>query len=146
MAGNFNKFVCVGRLTRDPELRALTSGKSVCKFTVAVDRRGGTRDRHETDFFDVTAWEKLAETCNTYLTKGMQVLVEGRIQIRSYEDRDGVKRKAVDVIANDMQMLDRSRNGQRDSSQGDRDESYRTRDSGGLPPQDDLGDDEIPFE
>ncbi|HVA36959.1 MAG TPA: single-stranded DNA-binding protein [Candidatus Dormibacteraeota bacterium] len=145
MAGSFNKFICVGRLTRDPELRALSSGANVAKFTVAVDRRGrGTnRENRETDFFDVTAWDRLAETCNTYLKKGMLVLIEGRIQIRSYEDRDGVKRKAVDLIANDMQMLDRPGSG----ASGDeayRDDAYRAPSNGGGVPADEM-DDEIPF-
>ncbi len=147
MAGSFNKFICVGRLTRDPEMRALSSGANVAKFTVAVDRRGrGTsRENRETDFFDVTAWDRLAETCNTYLKKGMLVLVEGRIQIRSYEDRDGVKRKAIDLIANEMQMLDRPSGGA-STDEGYRDESYRgSNGTGTSPAADESVDDEIPF-
>jgi len=145
MAGSFNKFICVGRLTRDPEMRALSSGANVAKFTVAVDRRGRgvNRENRETDFFDVTAWDRLAETCNTYLKKGMLVLVEGRVQIRSYEDRDGVKRKAFDVIASDMQMLDRPANGSGDDTY--REEAYRAPSSGGGFTADESIDDEIPF-
>ncbi|TAM59809.1 single-stranded DNA-binding protein [bacterium] len=145
MAGSFNKFICVGRLTRDPELRALSSGANVAKFTVAVDRRGrgANRENREADFFDVTAWDRLAETCNTYLKKGMLVLVEGRIQIRTYEDKDGVKRKAVDLIANDMQMLDRPSANAGDD--GYRDDSYRAPAGGGGGAADDSVDDEIPF-
>lgn len=144
MAGSFNKFICVGRLTRDPELRALSSGANVAKFTVAVDRRGrGTnRENRETDFFDVTAWDRLAETCNTYLKKGMLVLVEGRIQIRSYEDRDGVKRKAIDLIANDMQMLDRP--GNSGFGEGANRDDAGQASSGGFTADESM-DDEIPF-
>ncbi|MDE2571767.1 MAG: single-stranded DNA-binding protein [bacterium] len=150
MAGSFNKFICVGRLTRDPEMRALSSGANVVKFTVAVDRRGrGTnRENRETDFFDITAWDRLAETCNTYLKKGMLVLIDGRVQIRSYEDRDGVKRKAVDVIANDMQMLDRPGAGGGSGEERYGEESYRAPSSGGSGSgftADESMDDEIPF-
>ena len=148
MAGSFNKFICVGRLTRDPEMRALSSGANVAKFTVAVDRRGrGTnRENRETDFFDVTAWDRLAEICNTYLKKGMSVLVEGRIQIRTYEDRDGVKRKAVDLIANEMQMLDRPSSGASGEEGYSREDSFRgSNGSGGGLAADEPVDDEIPF-
>jgi len=151
MAGSFNKFICVGRLTRDPEMRTLSGGSTVTKFTVAVDRRGrgANRENRETDFFDVTAWEKLAETCNTYLKKGMLVLVDGRIQIRSYEDRDGVKRKAIDVIANDMQMLDRpnqgsASNGSTRDFNGYGEDAYRAPGDGNQGSNEEM-DDEIPF-
>lgn len=137
---SFNKFLCVGRLTRDPEMRALANGKSVAKFTVAVDRRSSARENRETDFFDVTAWERLADTCNTYLKKGMLVLVEGRIQIRSYDDRDGVKRKAIDVIANDIQMLDRPANN------GSRSASTRPNSASGGFTADESLEDLIPFD
>jgi single-strand DNA-binding protein len=105
MPGNYNRVVLVGNLTRDPELRYVASGMGVAKFTIAVNRRTKTGD--ETTFIDIVAWDKLAETCNSYLKKGMSALVEGRLVIRSYDDKDGVKRKATEVVIDQMQMLDR---------------------------------------
>ena len=106
MAGSYNKIILVGNLTRDPEIRYVGSGAAVTKFTLAVNRR--SKQAEETDYVDIVAWDKLAETCNTYLKKGMSCLVEGRLSIRSYEDKDGNKRKATEVVCNVMQMLDRA--------------------------------------
>ena len=105
MAGSFNKVILVGNLVRDPEIRYVGSGAAVTKFTLAVNRR--SKQQEETDFVDIVAWEKLAETCNTYLKKGMSCLVEGRLSIRSYDDKEGQKRKATEVVISNMQMLDR---------------------------------------
>ncbi len=109
MPGSFNKIILVGNLTRDPEIRYVGSGAAVTKFTLAVNRR--SKQQEETDFIDIVAWDKLAETCNTYLKKGMSCLVEGRLSIRSYETKDGEKRKATEVVCNTMQMLDRAGGG-----------------------------------
>src|SRR5579872_2081140 len=106
MAGSFNRITIVGNLVRDPEIRYINSGAAVTKFTLAVNRR--TKQQEETDFIDCVAWDKLAETCNTYLKKGMSVLVDGRLSIRSYETKEGEKRKAAEVVVNVMQMLDRA--------------------------------------
>src|SRR5579863_8294089 len=106
MAGSFNRCIFVGNLVRDPEIRYVGSGAAVTKFTLAVNRR--SKQQEETDFIDMVAWDKLAETCNTYLKKGMSVLVEGRLSIRSYETKEGEKRKAAEVVVNVMQMLDRA--------------------------------------
>jgi len=122
MAGSFNKIILVGNLTRDPEIRYVGSGAAVTKFTLAVNRR--SKQAEETDFIDIVAWDKLAETCNTYLKKGMSCLVEGRLSIRSYDDKDGNKRKATEVVCNVMQMLDRAGGGGRPSMNGDTGESY----------------------
>jgi single-strand DNA-binding protein len=99
----------VGNLTRDPEIRYVGSGAAVTKFTLAVNRR--SKQQEETDYIDIVAWDKLAETCNTYLKKGMSCLVEGRLSIRSYETKEGEKRKATEVVCNSMQMLDRAGGG-----------------------------------
>jgi len=109
MAGSYNKIILVGNLTRDPEIRYVGSGAAVTKFTLAVNRR--SKQAEETDYVDIVAWDKLAETCNTYLKKGMSCLVEGRLSIRSFEDKDGNKRKATEVVCNVMQMLDRAGGG-----------------------------------
>jgi single-strand DNA-binding protein len=116
MAGSFNKIILVGHLTRDPEIRYVGSGAAVTKFTLAVNRR--SKQQEETDYIDIVAWDKLAETCNTYLKKGMSCLVEGRLSIRSYETKEGEKRKATEVVCNTMQMLDRAGAG-RAPSNGD---------------------------
>lgn len=108
MAGSYNRVILVGNLTRDPEIRYVQSGSAVTKFALAVNRK--TKGADETTFVDIVAWDngnyKLAETCNTYLKKGMSVLVEGRLVIRSFEDKDGNKRKATEVVIDNMQMLD----------------------------------------
>ncbi len=109
MAGSFNRITLVGNLTRDPEIRYVGSGAAVTKFTLAVNRR--SKQQEETDYVDCVAWDKLAETCNTYLKKGMSCLVDGRLSIRSYETKEGEKRKAAEVVVNTMQMLDRANRG-----------------------------------
>lgn len=102
MAGSYNRVILVGNLTRDPEIRYTQSGKGVTKFTLAVNN---PRNKEETTFVDIVAWDRLGETCNTYLKKGTNTLVEGRLVIRSYDDKDGNKRKATEVVIDNMQML-----------------------------------------
>jgi single-strand DNA-binding protein len=98
-----NKVIIVGRLTRDPEVRYTQTGKAVASFSVAVDSGFGENKR--ADFIPVVVWEKLAEICGNNLTKGRRVLVEGRLQIRDYE-KDGQKRRAADVVAQNVEFLD----------------------------------------
>ncbi|MBS3947445.1 MAG: single-stranded DNA-binding protein [Dethiobacter sp.] len=101
-----NRIVLIGRLTKDPELRYTpTGGAAVTTFTLAVDRRFKQQGQQEADFIPVVAWKQLAETCAKYLGKGRQVAVEGRLQIRSYEDREGVRRTAAEVVADNVQFL-----------------------------------------
>jgi single-strand DNA-binding protein len=102
MAGSYNRVILVGNLTRDPEIRYTQSGKGVTKFTLAVNN---PRNKEETTFVDIVAWDRLGETCNTYLKKGSNCLIEGRLVIRSYDDKDGNKRKATEVVIDNMQML-----------------------------------------
>src|SRR5215469_16679988 len=102
MAGSYNRVILVGNLTRDPEIRYTQSGKGVTKFTLAVNN---PRNKEETTFVDIVAWDRLGETCNTYLKKGSNCLVEGRLVIRNYDDKDGNKRKATEVVIDNMQML-----------------------------------------
>jgi single-strand DNA-binding protein len=102
MAGSYNRIILVGNLTRDPEIRYTQSGKGVTKFTLAVNN---PRNKEETTFVDIVAWDRLGETCNTYLKKGSNCLVEGRLVIRNYDDKDGNKRKATEVVIDNMQML-----------------------------------------
>ena len=94
----------MGRLTRDPEQRTTTSGRTVVSFSIAVDRQ--TQD-DQADFFDVTAWEKLGELVMQYLSKGRRVLVQGRLRQDSWEDKEtGKRRSRIEVVASDVTFLD----------------------------------------
>jgi len=103
-----NKIMLIGNLGRDPELSYTPSGKAIAKFSLAVSRRRrdeSGEQREETQWFNVVAWERLAETCNNYLKKGSKVYIEGRMTSRKYTDKDGVERTAWEVTATDMEML-----------------------------------------
>ena len=103
-----NKIMLIGNLGRDPEMNYTPSGTAVTKFSLAVSRmaKTGTGEKQEeTEWFNIVAWQQLAETCNTYLRKGMKVYIEGRLTQRKYVDREGAQRTAVDVIANNMEIL-----------------------------------------
>ena len=104
MAKSINQVIIMGRLTRDPEMRTTTTGKTITSFSLAVDR-GGQDD--QADFFDITAWEKLGELVNQYLSKGRRCLVQGRLRQDSWDDKDtGKKRSKVEVVATDVTFLD----------------------------------------
>ncbi len=103
--GSYNRVILIGNLVRDPEIRHVQSGSAVAKFTIAVNRR--TKQDDAVDFIDIVAWDKLAETSNSYLKKGVPVLVEGRLAIRSYESKSGEKHKAAEVVMSFMQMVGR---------------------------------------
>jgi len=104
MAKSINQVVLMGRLTRDPEQRTTTTGKTIASFSIAVDR-GGQDD--QADFFEVTAWEKLGDLVIQYLGKGRRVLVQGRLRQDSWDDKDtGKKRSRVEVTATDVTFLD----------------------------------------
>ena len=117
MAGSVNVVVLVGNLTRDPELRAMPSGSSVCRLGLAVNER--TKDPttgewgERPNYFDIDVFGGMGENCAQYLTKGRQVAVEGRLRWRSWETQDGQKRSAVSVVANNVQFI-----GPRDSGGG----------------------------
>ncbi|HTI13944.1 MAG TPA: single-stranded DNA-binding protein [Dictyobacter sp.] len=102
-----NKIMLIGNLGRDPEMSYTTSGTAITRFTMAVNRvtRQGGERKEETEWFNIVAWNQLAETCNTYLKKGQKVFVEGRVQQRRFTDRNGQERTAFDVVINDMEML-----------------------------------------
>ena len=99
-----NHITIMGRLTRDPELRRTGSGIAVASFTVAVDRDFGGRDggERETDFIDCVAWRNTGEFVSKYFTKGSMAVVSGRLQIRSWTDKDGNKRRAAEVVADNV--------------------------------------------
>ena len=102
-----NKVMILGNLGRDPEVRHTQSGKTVANFSVATtDAWGQGEDRQErTEWHQVVVWGKPAETCGQYLRKGRQVLIEGRLQTRDYEDREGVKRYVTEIVAQQVQFL-----------------------------------------
>lgn len=101
-----NKITLIGRLTADPELRSTQNGTAVCTFALAVDRRFAREDgEREADFIPVVAWRGLAETCGKYLSKGKKAAVSGSLQTRKYEDRQGNKRTAFEVIAEEVEFL-----------------------------------------
>ena len=136
-ATNVNRVVITGNLTRDPELRSLPSGNSVCKLRVAVNSRrkdpasGDWVDKP--NYFDVTVWGAQGENCATYLSKGRPVAVDGRLEWREWEAQDGTgKRQAVEIIADSVQFLG-SRDGQAPGN-------------GGAPPQSDVPADTSDFE
>ena len=97
-----NKVILVGRLAQDPEVRYTQSGKAVASFNLAVNRYG---QKDSADFIPIVAWEKLAEVIGNNLKKGGQVLVEGRMQVRSYETQEGQKRRVTEVIVQNLEFL-----------------------------------------
>ncbi len=128
-----NKVILIGRLGADPEVRYTADGQPVASFRIATsgrwtDKNGNKQER--TEWHRIVAFGKLAETCGEYLSKGRQVYIEGRLQTRSYEDREGVKRYVTEIVAQSMQML-----GPRPDGAG-----ARAMDSDEPPP-----DEELPF-
>lgn len=138
-----NRVILIGRLTADPELRFTPAGVAVAKFTLAVNRnfsnKQGDRDA---DFIDVVVWRNLAETCSNYLKKGYMAAVEGRLQIRSYEDNQGIRRKVAEVVAENVRFLDRGRDPASGQGTGDRRPSARDNDEFSEVP---FTDDDLPF-
>jgi len=132
-----NRVILIGRLTRDPELKYTPNGTAVANFTLAVDRAfrsanaQGEREK-ETDFIPIVVWQKQAENCANYLGKGSLAAVDGRMQVRSYDDKDGIRRWVTEVVADTVRFLDK----RSDSKAGDFSQA------GG-----DMGftDDDIPF-
>ena len=111
-----NHIVLMGRLTRDPELRRTGSGVAVASFSLAVDRDFGSREsgEKETDFIDIVAWRNTAEFVSKYFTKGRMAIVSGRLQIRTWTDKEGNKRRSAEVVADNVYFGD----SKRDSSDG----------------------------
>ncbi len=108
MSRGLNKVMIIGNLGRDPEMRYTPSGRPVTTFSVAVSRSWKSANgepRSETEWFKIVAWGRLAEICNEFLRKGQQVYLEGRLKTRQWEDKEGVQRSTVELIANEMTML-----------------------------------------
>ena len=143
-----NKVILVGNLGRDPEIRYTQSGTAVANFTLASSERwkdkntGEMQDR--TEWHRIVVWGKLAEICSQYLSKGRQVYIEGRLQTREWEDKDGNKRYTTEVVANEMKML-----GSRDTREST--DAFRPAEpesqvpDSSIPPFPEEPDDDIPF-
>jgi len=105
-----NRIILMGRLTRDPELRRTQSGTAVTSFTLAVDRDFKSQSgEKETDFIDIVAWRNTAEFVSKYFTKGRMAVVEGRLQIRDWTDKEGGKRRSAEVVADNVRFGDSKR-------------------------------------
>jgi single-strand DNA-binding protein len=109
MAKSVNKVILIGRLGKDPELKYTASGTPFCRFSMATDdvwndKASGER-QEKTEWHNIVAWDRLAEICNQYLTKGRLVYIEGSLQTREWDDQDGNKRRTTEVRARDMVML-----------------------------------------
>src|SRR3712207_6561288 len=109
---SFNRVVLAGNLTRDPELRFTQNGVPVCNFPIAVDRIGSKKSSEAVDFFNVSCWRELGERVANHKKKGDPILVEGRLQYRTWESQDGAKRSGVDVVADRVQFLRRGQSPQ----------------------------------
>lgn len=130
-----NRVVLIGRLTRDPELRYTPTGVAVATFTLAVDRaRTNQQGERETDFIPIVVWQKQAENCANYLGKGRLVAVDGRIQVRTYDGKDGQRRWVTEVVAENVRFLDK-KDGSGIASTG----------GGTFGNEVDFNDDDIPF-
>ena len=102
-----NKIIIMGRLTRDPELRRTQSGTAVTSFSIACDRDyKGADGEKATDFLDIVAWRQTAEFVSKYFTKGRMAVVDGRLQLRDWTDRDGNKRRSAEIVANSVNFGD----------------------------------------
>ena len=144
-----NKVILIGRLGRDPEVRYMPNGEAVCNFSVATsetwnDRNGQRVER--TEWHNITMYRKLAEIAGQYLRKGSQVYLEGRIQSRKYQGKDGIERTAYDIIANEMKMLGGGNDGQQAQSAHAETPTPPHRQAQAAPaaPVEDI-DDDIPF-
>jgi single-strand DNA-binding protein len=109
MGKSINKVILVGRLGRDPEMKYTASGTPFCRFSIATDDswtdKGSGEKQDRTEWHSIVVWDRLAEICNQYLTKGRLVYIEGSLQTREWDDKEGVKRKTTEVRARDMVML-----------------------------------------
>lgn len=151
MAGSVNKVILIGRLGRDPELKYTPSGAPVAKFSLATDEvfKDKTGEKQQrTEWHNIVAWNKLAEICGEYLTKGKQVYIEGSIQSRQWEDKSGNKRTTYEIVARQMTMLgsraDSERGPSRSTSDADR-EPVEPPAPAESSPGTEITDEDIPF-
>jgi len=140
-----NKVILVGNLGKDPEIRYLQDGTAVANFSIATTRkwkdRGTGEEKSQTEWHRIVAFRRLGEICGEYLSKGKQVYIEGRLQTREWEDKDGNRRWTTEIVAREMQML-----GSRESGLGNRDaDQYQPQGMPGRPSDQNEPEDDIPF-
>ncbi len=151
MAGSLNKAMLIGNLTRDPELKKIPSGQSVCSFGVATNRTwkdAAGQKQEQVEYHNVVVWGKLAEICGQYLNKGKKVYIEGRLQTRDWEGQDGIKRYRTEIIGENMVMLDRAgapSAGGFDAPSSSRPAPSTPHDDPGMNPDDEIKVEDIPF-
>ena len=145
MSGSINKVILIGRLGRDPEVKYTPSGQAVAKFSIATDEtfkdRNGEQQRR-TEWHNIVAWRRLAEICGEYLVKGKLIYIEGRLQTRQWEDRDGNKRNTTEIIAREMKMLSAKGEGERSGFSSGQEEPTP---APSPAPSAEITDDDIPF-
>jgi single-strand DNA-binding protein len=151
MAKSVNKVILVGRLGRDPELKYTASGTPFCRFSMATDdswtdKNSGERTER-TEWHNIVVWDRLAEICNEYLTKGRLVYIEGSLQTREWDDKEGIKRKTTEIRARDMVLLGggQGQGGAQAGNSGGESTFKRASGAGAAPPGDTITDDDIPF-
>lgn len=148
---NLNKAMIIGNLTRDPETRTTPQGTTVTTFSVATnlvwnDANGQKQEKVE--FHNIVAWRKLGEICAQYLTKGSKIYLEGRLQTRSWDDQNGVKKYRTEIVAENMIMLDRVGSKNQGVSQSQNDQStnnFSQPEPNPEPKEEEINVDEIPF-
>src|SRR3954469_2942849 len=146
MGKSINKVILVGRLGRDPEMKYTSGGTPFCRFSIATDDnwtdKGSGEKQERTEWHSVVVWDRLAEICNQYLTKGRLVYIEGSLQTREWDDKEGVKRKTTEIRANDMVMLGGGGGGEGGGGGGPRPSSAPSSGGDGGSA---ITDDDIPF-
>lgn len=136
-----NKIFLIGRLTKNPDLRYTPSGAAVCEFRLAVDRRFKNQNgEKETDFINIVVWNKPAENCAKYLSKGRQTAVEGRLQIRSFDGKDGQRQWVTEVVADNVEFLSSGQGSNGNQNTGGYDSGY-----GDLGEEVTFDDNDVPF-
>jgi len=147
MGKSINKVILVGRLGRDPEMKYTSGGTPFCRFSIATDDawtdKGSGEKQERTEWHSIVVWDRLAEICNQYLTKGRLVYIEGSLQTREWDDKEGVKRKTTEVRARDMVMLGGGPGGE--GGMPSRSESGAATSAGSSGGGSTITDDDIPF-
>lgn len=138
-----NRTILIGRLTKEPELRYTPAGVAVTQFTLAVDRPVAAGKDKEADFINIVTWRQLAETCANYLRKGRLTAIEGRIQVRNYDNNEGKRVYVTEVIADNVRFLESSGAGNSSQSNGQLREQQDPFIDDGKPI--DISDDDLPF-
>jgi single-strand DNA-binding protein len=138
-----NRVILIGRLTKDPELRYLPNGTAVTQFTLAVDRPVAAGKEKEADFLNIVTWRQLAETCANYLRKGRLTAVEGRIQVRNYDNNEGKRIYVTEIVADNVRFLESSGGSGNSQQQNQQREQQDPFIDDGKPI--DISDDDLPF-